>query len=107
MRVTLIILTLLLTNFVNGQTLITDTLYFDNGAKVAIKRNATTTTTPTTSRLADSTGARKVVRISVTGERKIYCAINDAEKEGFSHSKIVIVAQGKRKSHGGFKWEYI
>lgn len=56
---------------------------------------------------ADHPGARKVVRISVTGERKIYYTINDAEKEGFSHSKIVIVAQGKRKSHGGFKWEYI
>jgi hypothetical protein len=53
----ILIAILLLPLFGNSQTLVSDTLYFDNGAKVVVKRNATTTTTPTTSRLNDTASA--------------------------------------------------
>lgn len=37
---------------------------------------------------------------------KRYPCMIDAEREGFLSSKICLVASGKRKTHGGFKWEY-
>lgn len=35
-----------------------------------------------------------------------YDCINDAERDGFQHSKIILCCQGKRKKHKGFQWKY-
>lgn len=49
-----ILILLLFSSACYGQTLVVDTVYYDNGAKVAVKRNAATSSTPTTTRLADT-----------------------------------------------------
>lgn len=35
-----------------------------------------------------------------------YPSINEAERNGFSHSKIIDCCRGKRKTHKGFIWKY-
>ena len=35
-----------------------------------------------------------------------YPSINEAERNGFSHSKIIDCCKGKRKTHKGFIWKY-
>jgi len=51
--------------------------------------------------------ARAVNRIDKDGGMKYYASIADAQRDGFRTPKIILVAQGKRKSHGNFKWEYV
>lgn len=53
-------------------------------------------------------GYRRVKRTNLaTREIKIYQSITEAEKEGFSKGNISRVANGNRKSHKGYYWEYL
>ena len=53
-------------------------------------------------------GYRLVKRTNLaTHEVKIYRSIIEAEKEGFSKGNISRVANGNRKSHKGYYWEYL
>lgn len=48
----------------------------------------------------------KVVGINMaTGEKIFFNSMQEAEKNGFSCSKISNCVNGKRKSHKGYKWE--
>ena len=53
-------------------------------------------------------GYRRLKRTDLsTGETKIYASVIEAEKEGFSKGNISSVANGRRKSHLGYFWEYL
>ena len=53
-------------------------------------------------------GYRRLKRIDLlTGETKIYASVIEAEREGFSKGNISSVANGRRKSHLGYFWEYL
>lgn len=56
----------------------------------------------------DNPASRKVAKLTLSGDVvNEYACMADAEKEGFSKSKICLVAQGQRQTHGGYKWQYI
>lgn len=48
----------------------------------------------------------KVKQIDDKDNVKIWNSISEAEKVGFQHGNIIKCCQGKRKTHGGFRWEY-
>lgn len=50
---------------------------------------------------------RPVVRISSHGDIKIYDSMQRAEDEGFNHSSIHRVCNGKMEHHKGFRWMYL
>ena len=50
--------------------------------------------------------ARPVLQIKDNKVIKQYNYINETEKYGFKHSKVVLCCQGKRKKHKGFEWRY-
>lgn len=50
--------------------------------------------------------SRPVLQIKNNKIIKKYNYIKETEKYGFSHSKIVLCCQGKRKKHKGFEWKY-
>jgi hypothetical protein len=52
--------------------------------------------------------SKKVIQMTLDGvEVKIWDAINDAGRSGFSHGNIVSCCQGKRLTHKGYKWKYL
>lgn len=56
----------------------------------------------------DNPASRRVAKLDMSGNKlSEYECMADAEKEGFSRSKICIVAKGIRKTHGGYKWTYL
>ena len=50
---------------------------------------------------------RPVVRISSHGDVKIYDSMQRAEDEGFHHSNIHRVCNGKMEHHKGYRWMYL
>lgn len=50
--------------------------------------------------------SKSVYRIKDDKIIKKYNFIYEAEHDGFSHSKIVLCCQGKRKHHKGYEWKY-
>lgn len=51
--------------------------------------------------------AKKVVRISKKGGRKVYNTVTEAAKEnGLFRENVKKACQGKNKTSGGYRWEY-
>lgn len=50
---------------------------------------------------------REVIQRDAQGQEiRRYASLTDAEQYGFSSGKISLAAKGKRKTHGGYAWEY-
>lgn len=53
-------------------------------------------------------GSKRVAQLTLTGELvKVWDAVQDARRAGFSAGNISAVCLGKRRAHAGFVWKHI